>query len=1213
MRKYHEEMVSYFVKDVQIFADSAESAVASMLAGDRSDDNLDAAIRAVHALRGAAGLFKQLEIFEIAGCSEDLLEVAKSFLGVDEERFDSICRLVSDSFPILRTLSDAIESPGADKAKILREYREKVRSEYGDYLDVSRRDVGDLDLGALDDVDPELIACFIDEADELFDALERNAEALQGNREDSEALLGVSRAFHTLKSAAGLANVDRIQMVADRQQQVLEDLIDEGGSVSSAELDGIWRAIAQIEECLRAVKDAKRSDVQGGNDAGAGSVDSDLIDVFLEECEPYLDEIETIVLDAEPISREHMDRIRRLFHTIKGSAGLVGLEVTSDLAAETYEFISATCERDEVDSPEIREVVRSALERINESLASATEGESRPEATDSAELDAATPMRSNSSGEDDLQFFLADVAENLDEFVQAALRLEKDPSDLDQVAVMFRAIHTIKGASTMVGLETIGRVAGSLEDLLESLAEGSTSSVSSEFVDLMLSGVDHIQEELARATGVDPDSSGSIEEFEKSIARELKRVSGSPIAVRSQLGESETWEECEADEEEEAGNLPGARSDLDSRSEPGDRAPKPVTERTGPSKPTERTSRERRVIRVEADRVDTLMNLVAELITTRTRLANRIKDLTAIRDELTTRKDHLIDLVNQFQIKYEFGTKISGSINARAQQFDGDQQFSELEFDRYDDFNILCRGLLEITTDVSEIMTQLDHFFLEVGEESTAFAKVSSTIQREVTQLRMIPASAVLERLRRPIRDAARREGKEVELTLSGGDAELDKAIVDRLFEPLLHLVRNAVSHGIEDPKSRVGLKKPRSGSLLLRAFQEGGAFGLEVVDDGGGVDLAAVRARGVELGYLPGSGQPTKEELLELMFRPGFSTRSTVNDVSGRGVGLDAVAAAIRDINGTISVQTVEGRGSRFLIRVPLTLAVNEALLVQSGGETFALPLNYVEEAMVVDPRRIELVSGNEILRIRGAVVPLLRLDGLFGLHCSPSEAVNAEGRTAVIVTLDDRRVAVLVDRVIARQEIVVKTNGEFMKNLRHLSGATIGGDGRVSFIVDVPSVIGSDVQLVGDQAAIRDLEIDGTPESTTSPGAAETRRRILVADDSISVRKVASRLLGDAGYEVDLAVDGLNALEFLRANRYLALVTDLEMPQMHGYELIAEIRRTQEISDLPIIVVSSRSGQKHVRRAFELGANAYLGKPFTQTELLGQVEKLTEDRVLS
>ena len=616
---------------------------------------------------------------------------------------------------------------------------------------------------------------------------------------------------------------------------------------------------------------------------------------------------------------------------------------------------------------------------------------------------------------------------------------------------------------------------------------------------------------------------------------------------------------------------------------------------------------------MDTERLNVLMNLVGELVTSRTIMSNRILQLGNTREELTARKDRLLDLVRDFQRKHEFGESLGG--RAIRQESSGkEMQFSDLEFDRYDDFNILSRGLIEITSDVSEIMNQLDSFFTEVDEESANFAKVTSNMQYEVTQVRMVSAGTLFDRLQRPIRDAARTEGKQVNVTCIGTNTELDKSIIDDLFDPFLHLVRNAVSHGIESVDDRLRAGKPEAGTLLLNAFQEGNSVIIEVHDDGCGVNLERVRQRALEQGFLSPGDSPTEDELLRFIFRSGFSTRDEVSSVSGRGVGMDAVATAIQRLNGTVSLQTAPETGTRLTVRLPLTLAINQALMVRVGSETFAIPLNFVEETLFAGPGAVENVGGAEVLLVRGSVVPVLRLGD--ALACNGEETSSV----AVIVKAESRRVALFIDRAVGRQEIVVKNCGGFLGSLSHIAGATTGGDGRIHFILDVSTLMGLTDRVATEEnllaeRALDDAAPDNAEQEIAKQSAAPAARKragkwILVVDDSISVRKFASRLLESAGYNVDVAVDGLNALEFLRENRYDAMVSDLEMPRMHGYELIAEARRAPATKTLPIVVVTSRSGEKHVSKALEVGADEVLGKPFTQNDLLESLTRITSTR---
>ena len=1206
-REYHKEIMPFFVEDAHKFLADATRSLEGIVAGRDDDGLLDGAIIAVHALKGAAGLFKQEEIYQVSGDLEGFLELGRSLQRSDRAALEALCGSILECLPSIEALVHEIdgdpETRAALFAKLAETIAENIEEKFAGCLESRGEPSKKVEDGMGEnsnpaagnpEIDAEILECFREEAVEIFKVMNECVVILSEHVEDEDALKTLARSFHTLKGSAGLAGLERVQSLALERQNQLEEMVDEGASLNLELLEEIALSVEELQRELSPSAPAKPIETMP-------LVDAELVAVFAEEAGGYIQEIEGMAASLKGIpGPDEIERLAKLFHTIKGSAGVVGLAEVSSVAKDANDVLEECREYGSApDGLDLLAFVREHVETIK----------------NLAGFSAVQPESEDPTADDDLQFFAVDTAENLERLTEAILDFEKGVRRKESLEEMFRSVHTIKGASTLVGLQEMVRSSGALEDFLESIVtEGSAGMEHSVVVDLLLEGADTLAAVLNRrlgrefdATHADRDMAQRIYDLRTGVENLQNAVEVGASAPDLAVVGSDEAAEVETVAEPVQDTAPAASAPV-----PASEAPSlEEIKKEQQAEIAAKKRRERQIIRVDTERLNTLMNLVGELITSRTRLANRIGMLGDIRIDLTARKDRLLELVNDFQMKYEFGQSLGRLAKNRLEEYGDDEQFSELEFDRYDDFNILSRGLIEITSDVSEIMAQLDHFFHSIGEEAGNVAKVTSEMQYEVTQIRMVPASTLFNRLQRPLRDAARQEGKRVELTCIGEETELDKAIVDDLFKPFLHLVRNAVSHGIESRDIRSRANKPTAGTIVLRAFQEGNSVFIEVQDDGGGIDLKQVEARGRELNYVSGEGTPSEQELLNLIFKPGFSTKGEVTDVSGRGVGMDAVVSAINRLNGSISVQTIAGAGTKVVVRLPLTLAINQALVVDVRGEDYAIPLNYVEEALVVSSSDIETVSGAPVIRVRGRVLPLVDMIEFLG-HESHG-ASDSDMKTAVIVAVEDRRVALLIDRVVRRQEIVVKSSGDFLKELGHIAGGTTGGDGRVYFILDVPTIVGQESQ--GLQAE-RSLEPSGTTERESSVGASPSGRRgrwVLVVDDSISVRKVASKLLRASGFEVDLAVDGLDALDFLRENSYEAVVTDLEMPQMHGYELIAEIRRRPQTKDLPVVVVTSRTGRKHVEKALELGADACLGKPFTQNDLLGTLEKTIKERAAS
>ncbi len=583
-------------------------------------------------------------------------------------------------------------------------------------------------------------------------------------------------------------------------------------------------------------------------------------------------------------------------------------------------------------------------------------------------------------------------------------------------------------------------------------------------------------------------------------------------------------------------------------------------------------------VRIALERLDHMMNTVGELVINRTRMVGRVAELEKLVDTLGFSKERLQGKVSEFQEKYEFN-RISNSRasapwnpNTTPQRLNsaaaGDtsfwSDFSELEMDRYDDFNILSRSMAEISADVNEVLTQLEGFIGRVEGDIDEFTKLAHHLQDEFTAARMVPIGTLYSRLSRAVRDAATSAGKQVELDLTGSETELDNNIIQQISDPLVHLVRNSVAHGVEHADVRRAAGKSEAGKVSLRAYHRGNHIYIEVEDDGGGIDYDRVKQSAIERGLVSPetADRLTDRDFREMLFHPGFSTAPAKTELAGRGVGLDVVRANLNVLNGEIDIQSTRGQGTKFTLKVPLTLIISPALFVRCGGTSFALPLAVVEEIRRLRADEIEDVGGKLLTKVRDVVTEVIRLDSYLGLP--PLEPVNGYFRM-VVANAGNRQIGLVVEEVLGKDEI---------------TAARIFAPGSAAVA----------------RGTIPAEAIDRV----------EHERVIVVADDSISVRKFVGRMLEKNGYRVKLAADGLEAAELVAQHGCHLVITDLEMPRMTGYELMVQLRQSPATRRIPVMVVTSRAGAKHRDRAIKEGAAAFLTKPVQEDQLLAAVEQL-------
>jgi chemosensory pili system protein ChpA (sensor histidine kinase/response regulator) len=601
-------------------------------------------------------------------------------------------------------------------------------------------------------------------------------------------------------------------------------------------------------------------------------------------------------------------------------------------------------------------------------------------------------------------------------------------------------------------------------------------------------------------------------------------------------------------------------------------------------------------LRVNIQRVDSLLNLVGELVVNRAAFEQRLLRFGATIDELALSAERL----RRSSQNLDRGIAGSSSLtfHAPATLFPSNGlaahggEFDALEMDRYSEYDRIVRELLEIASDVGAAAGELGQLRGDLETVSTRQQRLTSALQDELMDVRMVPFGTIAPRLHRVVRGVADERGKDVELVFEGSATPFDKAMLEALSDSLLHLLRNAVDHGVERPDQRAAAGKPRRGTIRVRSYRDGNQVVIEVLDDGRGIDHQQVieRARALEH---PVHDEMTRGEALQLIFLPGFTTRDSIDAVSGRGVGLEIVKAAVARLKGRITVDSQPGAGTAFRLRMPIMLAVAQAFMVTAGGRRFAVPAGSVELVADRAGARISRVGDTMVLDVGDAVMPLIdlgeRLDGRGG------ETLEQPNGWLLITRIGDERWAIRVDGLEGQQEIVVKPLGRFLKNVPSVVGATILGNGDIALILDIQ-------QLTGVSARVRAdiVEALGGDEAVEPPVATSATRVALIVDDSLSVRRVLGRTLARHGWETLLARDGVEALDTLERNVVDVIVTDIEMPRMDGFELMSAIRRHAKAATTPVVVLTSRSGDKHRAKAFEMGANAYLIKPFQEQELL-------------
>ena len=601
-------------------------------------------------------------------------------------------------------------------------------------------------------------------------------------------------------------------------------------------------------------------------------------------------------------------------------------------------------------------------------------------------------------------------------------------------------------------------------------------------------------------------------------------------------------------------------------------------------------------LRVRADTIDRLVNEAGEVAIARARVEGELRALKSNLLELTGNVIRLRTQMREIEIQAE--SQIQSQM--QLQEHHGD--FDPLEFDRYTRFQELTRSLAEGINDVSTVQQSLLKNLDDADAALLAQARLSREVQQRLFSIRTVPFGSLSERLYRILRATARELDKRANLEIHGSQVELDRSVLEKLVGPLEHMLRNALDHGVESREARRAAGKSETGEIALTVRQVGNEVVIELADDGAGVDLSRVRERAVALGIFAADAAPTEAQLVECLFAPGFTTASKVTQVSGRGIGMDVVRSEVAALGGRVEVTTSPGKGTRFVLTLPLTLAVAQAVLVRAGGRLWALPAPMVEQVQQLKSQALLDIYIQRKVDWQGKTYPFHYLPRLLGdtAHNPETKRYNS----VLLLRSGQSHAAIHVDEMIGNQEVVVKNIGPQLARVSGISGATVLGTGEIVLIIN-PVQLAGRADLPKYDAGGDDRAIGDRPRTAAVP--VSTQPLVMIVDDSLTVRKVTSRLLTRAGFAVASAKDGVDALQLLAEQVPDVILLDIEMPRMDGFEFAKTIKGDPKYASIPIVMITSRTAEKHRTRAAELGVDLYLGKPYQEDELLTHLREIT------
>ncbi len=1116
-------------------------------------------------------------------------------------------------------------------------------------------------------IDPEFLDVFLEEAREELQNIVQQCAVWKRNLDDHKALTHVRRAFHTLKGSGRVVGMTEIGDFAWEFENLLNRVLSGELPAASALADLAIEAAAALEMLIeqspvgstanpalvnlvaraRAFAHAPASaalvpqpapikppktvpppapperappvaavPVALPEPAGLSSADLELAQVFQYEAAEILDASDLILhrLAAEEDHAALLNDLRRSMHTLKGGSRMSGFMAIGDLAHAAESVLDALGKGGGHASPIVLDTLQHTLDYLNRMLVEAAASGADPAAATHlihdlhrladaiatgkpitelpAAVTAAEPLTERSTGkrpavalpepaafqtmteldQELIQVFQAEATEILDSSDAIVQRLRQEPNSVDLLNDLRREMHTLKGSSRMAGFMTVGELAHAAESILDALSKGMLQG-SARTMDLIQRALDRLHQMLAGVLG------GEQPPAQRELIDELQDVLGVKIA-----------------EPRSRPLLPAVTATLTAAAAAASAVVARPVERLAASSADS--------IRVSAALLTSLVNQMGESSIFRSRIDQGVGAMAFNLNELDQTIARLRRQVSNLATQAEARIQSRQDQGPKAHQ----QEFDPLELDRFTELQQVSRSLMEIADDLGNIGNTMGEHAREVAALLDQQGKVNKEIQQGLMRTGMVRFGSIVPRLRRVVRQSAQELGKRAELLVGGEEAEVDRNVLENMVAPLEHMLRNSLAHGIETPERRREDGKPEIGTITLTLRREGAELVLELGDDGAGLNFAAIRTKGEEKGLLKPDDPATEEELIALLLRPGFSTATSVTQISGRGVGMDVVNEAIRSMRGALLIQTEPGQGTRFIIRLPFSLAVTQALLVKAGESTFAIPLLSIELVTRLQENEFKSYLSGELIQHRysGRNYPIHNLGLLIGgVQIQAFDEVADRRPPTLLFRSAEASAALQVEAVLGNREVIVKPVGPQFSSVPGMSGATVLGDGRVVVVLELAALvrnIGSHGQRQAETQALR-LARQETRQDKIS---------VMVIDDSITMRKVTARILERHNIQVITAKDGLDAVAMLQSQVPDLAILDIEMPRMDGFEVVAHVRNQPSLRAMPIIMVTSRSGDKHRERAMKLGANDYLTKPYQEEQLMQAIRRILGERAL-
>lgn len=968
-----------------------------------------------------------------------------------------------------------------------------------------------------------------------------------------------------------------------------------------------------------------------GDDIVELDVDPELLEVFSEEANELLEDLDSTYRSwsSETGNPELIRGLQRNLHTLKGSSRLAGVLPVGDLSQALESVFNHLAEGRcqvtesllelggralEVLASQVHEADSVGLVRRADNLIQELESMPRESPAEDSQVDSMLSEEIEESGQllaeeadssssglfsepvsflqegelvdvgDDpelVEVFTEEAREFIDHLESGFQRWQGDPDDLSLIDDMQRSLHTLKGSARLAGIAPVGDLSHAVESLLTGVSESEVPAtdnllgITRQALDKLASQLDEISQ------------TGKVS-LADDLVRQLGEIlqpegAGEPQQPMEQAAEE--TEQAEAEEPLESAVVLPFISELAKRAVPR------KEQTAAPFSPSKDQ------VRINADLMDRLVNYAGEVSIYRARQEQQNNVLGFNLAELEQTVTRLFTQLRNLEMETE--AQILYRWERDTEKHDREKtDFDPLELDRFSTMQQLSRGLVETVNDLGNINEALNDLQRETDTLLLQQSRISTDLQDGLLRTRMVPFVHLVPRMQRLVRQTADQLNKKAHLECFGSEGELDRNILNRMVPVLEHLLRNAISHGIEFPADRQVAEKDETGRISLYIDREATDVLITLSDDGRGLDIEAIRAQAIAQGMINAKADVSDDDLIQCVLNPGFSTAKKVTQIAGRGVGLDVVASEVKQLGGSLDIDSQPGRGTSFTIRLPLTLAITNALLVRVGEEVYAIPHGSVEGVVRIRHKELQACysGAQDSYKYAGRSYKTAYLGRMMGFVDQIELSEGVKWYPLMLIHAGEHHVAMQVDELLGTRQIVVKSLGKQVGSVRWITGGTILADGRVAMILDLRALVRMDAAQASSPVSVM----------SAARTNVEVRKRVMVVDDSITVRKVTGRLLERNNMDVITAKDGVEAVALLQEQVPDIMLLDIEMPRMDGFDLARHINNSVDYYGLPIIMISSRVGEKHRKRAFELGVKRCLGKPYQEAELLENINEV-------